>query len=203
MVEVTQILAEIDRGDPKAAEKLLPLVYDELRRLAAQKLAQEAPGQTLQATALVHEAYVRLVSSPPGHLLSGGDKGESQWNSRGHFFAAAAEAMRRILINQARDKKRLKRGGGYKRVDLDQLAVADNAGDDELIALDDALERLTLVSKPCAELIKLRFFAGLTQSEAALALGLPQRTAARYWAYARAWLYEALREQDASAAQGK
>jgi RNA polymerase sigma factor (TIGR02999 family) len=196
MVQVTQILAEIDRGDPKAAEKLLPLVYEELRRLAAQKLAQEAPGQTLQATALVHEAYVRLVQSPQSLASQGGDKGEPQWNSRGHFFAAAAEAMRRILINQARDKKRLKRGGAWKRVNLDHLAVADNADDDDLIALDDALERLTLVNKPCAELIKLRFFAGLTQSEAAAALGLPQRTAARQWAYARAWLYEALRQQD-------
>jgi RNA polymerase sigma factor (TIGR02999 family) len=198
MVQVTQILAEIDRGDPKAAEKLLPLVYEELRRLAAQKLAQEAPGQTLQATALVHEAYVRLVSA-----AHGGDKEEPQWNSRGHFFAAAAEAMRRILINQARDKKRVKRGGGRKRVNLDHLTVADNADDDDLIALDDALERLTLVNKPCAELIKLRFFAGLTQSEAAAALGLPQRTAARYWAYARAWLYEALRQQDSPEVEEK
>jgi RNA polymerase sigma factor (TIGR02999 family) len=203
MVQVTQILAEIDRGDPKAAEKLLPLVYEELRRLAAQKLAQEAPGQTLQATALVHEAYVRLVSSSQSPSAHGGDKGEPQWNSRGHFFAAAAEAMRRILINQARDKKRLKRGGAWKRVNLDHLAVADNADDDDLIALDDALERLTLVNKPCAELIKLRFFAGLTQSEAAAALGLPQRTAARYWAYARAWLYEALRQQDSSEIEEK
>jgi RNA polymerase sigma factor (TIGR02999 family) len=159
-------------------------------------MAQEAPGQTLQATALVHEAYVRLVSSPQSLPSSAGDKGESQWNSRGHFFAAAAEAMRRILINQARDKQRLKRGGGWKRINLDQLAVADHADDDDLIALDDALERLTLVNKPCAELIKLRFFAGLTQSEAAAALGLPVRTAARHWAYARAWLYEALGRQD-------
>jgi RNA polymerase sigma factor (TIGR02999 family) len=203
MVEVTQILAKIDRGDPKAAEKLLPLVYEELRRLAAQKLAQEAPGQTLSATALVDEAYVRLVSSPPALPMRGGDQGEPQWNSRGHFFAAAAEAMRRILINQARDKKRLKRGGGWKRVHLNQLAVADHASDDELIALDDALERLTLVNKPCAELIKLRFFAGLTQSEAAAALSLPPRTAARYWAYARAWLYEALRQQDSSEVEKK
>jgi RNA polymerase sigma factor (TIGR02999 family) len=203
MVEVTQILAEIDRGDPQAAEKLLPLVYEELRRLAAQKLAQEAPGQTLQATALVHEAYLRLVSSTGPLSAPGGDKGEPQWNSRGHFFAAAAEAMRRILINQARDKKRLKRGGSSKRINLDHLAIADQASDDELIALNDALERLTLVNKPCAELIKLRFFAGLTQSEAAAALGLPQRTAARYWAYARAWLYEALRQQNSPVVEEK
>ena len=174
----------------------MPLVYDELRRLAAQKLMHEAPGQTLSATALVHEAYVRLVSSPQAPPPSEPDHGELQWNSRGHFFAAAAEAMRRILINQARDKKRLKRGGGWKRVNLDQLAVADNASDEELIALDDALEQLALINKPCAELVKLRFFAGLTQSEAAAALGLPTRTAARHWAYARAWLYEALRQDD-------
>ncbi len=193
MSDVTRILSAIEQGDPHAAEQLLPLVYDELRKLAAQRLAEEKPGQTLQATALVHEAYVRLVDVDQ----------RQQWNSRGHFFAAAAEAMRRILLNQARDKKRLKRGGCWKRVNLAHLAVVDNAGDDELIALDDALERLTLVNKPCAELIKLRFFAGLTQSEAAAALGLPQRTAARYWAYARPWLYEALRQQDSSESEEK
>src|SRR5437016_3573664 len=186
MSDVTRILSAIEQGDPRAAEKLLPLVYAELRKLAAQRMAEEKPGQTLQATALVHEAYVRLVDV----------NARQRWNSRGHFFAAAAEAMRRILMNQARDKKRQKRGGDWRRVNLDNLAVADNASDDELIALDDALERLTLVNKPCAELIKLRFFAGLTQSEAATALELPPRTAARHWAYARAWLYEALREQD-------
>ena len=188
MSDVTRILSAIEQGDPGAAEQLLPLVYDELRTLAAQRLAHEKSGQTLQATALVHEAYVRLVSADaPPH-----------WNSRGHFFAAAAEAMRRILLNQARDKKRQKRGGGWQRIDLDQLAVAENAGSDELIALDEALERLTLVNRPCAELIKLRFFAGLTQREAAAALQLPQRSAARYWAYGRAWLYEALQQQDSS-----
>lgn len=185
MSEFTSILSAIEQGDPGAAEQLLPLVYEELRKLAAQRLAQEKSGQTLQATALVHEAYLRLVDvDTPQH-----------WNSRGHFFAAAAEAMRRILLNQARDKKRQKRGGGRQRIDLEQLNVAENAGDDELIALDEALERLTLVNKRCAELIKLRFFAGLTQAEAAAALRLPVRTAARYWAYGRAWLYEALRDQ--------
>ena len=188
MSEVTRILSAIEEGDPAAAEQLLPLVYDELRKLAGQRMAVEKPGQTLQATALVHEAYVRLVGADDRRV----------WNSRGHFFAAAAEAMRRILLNRARDKKRHKRGGERQRVNLDCLDVAENAGDDELIALDEALERLTLVNKPCAELIKLRFFAGLTQTEAAAVLRLPQRTAARYWAYARAWLYEALRELNSS-----
>jgi RNA polymerase sigma factor (TIGR02999 family) len=161
------------------------LVYDELRKLAAQRLAQETPGQTLQATALVHEAYLRLLAdeqrgSPPG------------WESRGHFFAAAAEAMRRILVDRAREKKCLKRGGGWRRVELDRLATVDNAGEEDLLALDEVLGRLAQENKPCAELVKLRFFAGLTQKEAAAALGLPRRTANRYWAYARAWLYEAL-----------
>jgi RNA polymerase sigma factor (TIGR02999 family) len=182
MTEVTQILNAIADGDPSAAGQLLPLVYDELRQLAAQKLAHEKPGQTLSATALVHEAYLRLVG--PGE--------ESQWNSRGHFFAAAAEAMRRILINRARDKMRHKRGGGWKRLDLDQVTVADRADDEELLALDDCLERLAQEDSACAELVKLRFFAGLTQEEAAAALGLARRTADRTWAYARAWLYDAL-----------
>jgi RNA polymerase sigma factor (TIGR02999 family) len=183
MTEVTRILSAIEQGDPNAAEQLLPLVYDELRRLAAQKLAQEKPGQTLQATALVHEAYLRLV----------GADNEQRWDSRGHFFAAAAEAMRRILINHARDKGRQKRGGGRQRVDLDHLAVADKASDDEVLALDEALQRLELHNKPCAELIKLRFFAGLTMEDAAAALGVAPRTAHRYWVFARAWLYDALR----------
>ena len=186
MSDVTRILSAIEQGDPRAAEQLLPLVYDELRKLAAQKLAQEKPGQTLQATALVHEAYLRLVDQ---------DKVQ-HWNSRGHFFAAAAEAMRRLLLNQARDKKRLKRGGGRRRVALDHLAVADDAGDEDLISLDEALERLAQENKALAELVKLRFFAGLTLEEAAAALGLPRRTADRYWAYARAWLYQALSQQD-------
>jgi RNA polymerase sigma factor (TIGR02999 family) len=184
MDDVTRILSAIEQGDAHAAGQLLPLIYEELRRLAAQRLAQEKPGQTLQATALVHEAYLRLVAG-----------GEVQvWNSRGHFFAAAAEAMRRIFLNRARDKKRQKRGGGWKRQDLDALDVADHASDEQLVALDEAMERLGQEMPACAELVKLRFFAGLTQAEAAQALGLAKRTADRHWAYARAWLYEALRE---------
>jgi RNA polymerase sigma factor (TIGR02999 family) len=183
MSEVTRILSAIGQGDPHAVEQLLPLVYDELRQLAAQKLAQERPGQTLQATALVHEAYLRLV----------GDV-ELRWDSRGHFFAAAAEAMRRILINRARDKGRFKRGGGWQRVDLERLAAVDEASDDQVLALDEALQRLEQQNKPCAELVKLRFFTGLTMEEAAAALGIAPRTAHRYWAFARAWLYDALRQ---------
>jgi RNA polymerase sigma factor (TIGR02999 family) len=186
MSEVTRILSAIEQGDPQASSQLLPLVYEELRQVAAEKLAQEKPGQTLSATALVHEAYLRLV----------GPDEESHWNSRGHFCAAAAEAMRRILINRARDKMRLKRGGGWKRIDLDQLTVADQADDEELIALDDCLERLAQEDPTSAELVKLRFFAGLTHEEAAAALDLPRRTADRTWAYARAWLCDALSQQE-------
>jgi len=182
MSEVTHILSAIERGDPQGAEKLLPLVYDELRKLAAQKLAHEKPGQTLQATALVHEAYLRLVDV---------DKVQ-HWDSRGHFFAAAAEAMRRILVNRAHEKRCLKRGGGWKRIDLDGLAVVEDASDEDLIAIDEALGRLAQESPPCAELVKLRFFAGLTVDEAAVTLGLARRTADRYWAYARARLCELL-----------
>jgi RNA polymerase sigma factor (TIGR02999 family) len=182
MAEVTQILNTIEQGDDHAAEQLLPLVYDELRKLAARKLAQEKPGQTLQATALVHEAYLRLVDV---------DKVQ-HWQSRGHFFAAAAEAMRRILVNRAQEKRCLKRGGDRKRVDLDGLAVATDASAEDLIAIDDALERLAEESQPCAELVKLRFFAGLTLDEAATFLGLARRTADRYWAYAKARLFEML-----------
>ncbi|MCI0460946.1 MAG: ECF-type sigma factor [Gemmataceae bacterium] len=188
MSEVTHILAAIEQGEPHAAEQLLPLVYDELRQLAAQKLAHEKPGQTLQATALVHEAYLRLV-----------DVDQAQhWNSRGHFFAAAAEAMRRILINRARDKGRQKRGGGWQRVDLDRLASADSAAEDDLLALDEALQRLEGQNQPCADLVKLRFFTGLTMEEAAAALGIAPRTAHRYWVFARAWLFDALGTDDAS-----
>jgi RNA polymerase sigma factor (TIGR02999 family) len=183
--DVTGILDAIEGGDPHAAEQLLPLVYDELRNLAAAKLAREKPGQTLQPTALVHEAYLRLVDGAKAN----------QWNSRGHFFAAAAEAMRRILINRARGRKRLKRGGRLKRLDLHRLVVADQANDDELLAVDDALETLAREHPRCAELVKLRFYAGLTLEEAATVLGVTRRTADRYWAFARAWLYDTLRAE--------
>src|SRR5262249_42850056 len=186
MNDVTRILSAIERGDSGAAAKLLPLVYDELRKLAAQKLAQEKPGQTLQATALVHEAYLRLVDA----------QGAGAWNSRGHFFAAAAEAMRRILVNRARDKRRPKRGGDRERVELEDVAIADEAGGPDILALDEALEGLAREEPACAELVKLRFFAGLTQEEAARALGVTRRTANRYWAFARAWLRQALGEAD-------
>jgi RNA polymerase sigma factor (TIGR02999 family) len=185
MSEVTNLLAAVERGDPHAAEQLLPLVYDELRKLAAQRLASEKPGQTLQATALVHEAYVRLVGKDADH----------PWNGRGHFFAAAAEAMRRILINRARDKGRQKRGGSRRRVDLDRLLVADQASDDDLVALDDALQALARRNGPCAEFVQLRFFTGLTLDEAAAAMDISRRTANRYWAFARAWLFDALRPE--------
>jgi RNA polymerase sigma factor (TIGR02999 family) len=185
MGEVTSILPAIEQGDQAAAEQLLPLVYDELRKLAGEKMASERPGQTLQATALVHEAYLRLVDGAKARC----------WNSRSHFFAAAAEAMRRILINGARDKQRQKRGGGWQRVDLDGFIVADQAADDDLIAIDDALQALARKNGPCAELVKLRFFTGLTLDEAAAAMGIARRTASRYWAFARAWLYDALRPQ--------
>ena len=183
MSDLTQILSAIEQGDPHAAEQLLPLVYVELRQLAAQKMAQERPGQTLQPTALVHEAYLRLVASAAP---------QAPWNSRSHFFAAAAEAMRRILVNRARDKGRLKRGGGRQRVDLDSLSDPATAADEDLLDLDDALERLASDYPECAELVKLRFFAGLNLSDAAAALGLARRTADRQWAFARAWLFDAL-----------
>jgi RNA polymerase sigma factor (TIGR02999 family) len=187
MTDVTHILSDIEQGDPSAAEQLLPLVYDELRKLAALRLAQEKPGQTLQATALVHEAYVRLVDSDTIR----------RWESRGHFFAAAAEAMRRILVNRARDKRRLKRGGGLERVDLDLAEISLAAPGDDLLALDLALEKLGREDPACAALVKLRFFAGLTQEESAGALGIARRTADRHWAYAKAWLYQELRRCDA------
>jgi RNA polymerase sigma factor (TIGR02999 family) len=186
MSEVTHILSQIESGDPQAAEQLLPVVYDELRKLAAQKLSQEQPGQTLQATALVHEAYLRLV----GPVVPG-----RQWEGRGHFFAAAAEAMRRILINRARDKGRQKRGGDLRRVDLDAIEIALDTPAEDLLALDEALQQLAATDKLCANLVQLRFFAGLTLGEAALALGMPRRTADRHWAYARAWLFDRLKGQ--------
>jgi RNA polymerase sigma factor (TIGR02999 family) len=179
-------LNAVDQGDLHAAEELLPLVYDELRKLAAVRLTHEKPGQTLQATALVHEAYLKLVDA----------KKVRQWNSRGHFFAAAAEAMRRILINRARDKNRLKRGGDFRRIDLDHAECALDMHDDELLALDDALERLAQEQPTCAALVKLRFFAGLRLAEAAEALTISTSTADRYWAYARAWLFAAMRADD-------
>jgi RNA polymerase sigma factor (TIGR02999 family) len=165
-------------GGPKTARDLLPLVYDELRRLAAQRLAREVPGQTLQATALVHEAYLRLIGGDP----------ERPWDGRGHFFAAAAEAMRRILVENARRRHQFKRGGDRTRVDLDKAEPAAPETDDELLALDDALERLAKIEPIKSELVHLRVFAGLTNAQAAEILGLSIATADRYWAYARAWL---------------
>jgi RNA polymerase sigma factor (TIGR02999 family) len=187
MSDVTRILSAIEQGDPSAAEQLLPLVYDELRKLAAQRLAQEKPGQTLQATALVHEAYLRLVDVEKAQ----------HWNSRGHFFAAAAEAMRRILVGAARRKHALKRGGQAQRVDLEAIELEDRPADDKLLAMEDALVRLTNKDLVKAELVKLRYFAGLTNQEAAAMLGISTATAERYWAYARAWL-----QQEITAAMG-
>ena len=186
MNEVTRVLSAIEGGDPHAAEQLLPLVYQELRKLAAQKLAQEEPGQTLEATALVHEAYLRLVDTEK----------VQHWDSRGHFFAAAAEAMRRILLDRARGKKRLKRGGGRRRIDLDQVKLALDTSDEQLIAVDEALALLEVEDPGAAQLVHLRFFAGLTLKDAAASLGLARRTAERQWAYARAWLYARLRQMD-------
>jgi RNA polymerase sigma factor (TIGR02999 family) len=181
--EVTRVLDALGRGEGYAARDLLPLVYDELRRLAALRLAREGPGQTLQPTALVHEAYLRLVGSGPGQ----------PWDARGHFFAAAAEAMRRIILDRARDRQRLKRGGSRRResLDLDGL-VADDAPPDDVIDLDEALGRLARVDARCVELAKLRLFAGLTLDEAAEAMGIARRTAERDWAFARAWLFRQL-----------
>ena len=178
MNDVTRILSAIEHGDPKAAEQLLPLVYDELRKLAEHRLAHEKPGQTLQATALVHEAYLRLVDARQGE----------HWNSRGHFFAAAAEAMRRILVEHARRKHRLKHGGGRARVVLDPALIAAPAASEDLLALDEALNKLAEHDPPVAELVKLRYFAGLTNRQAAAALGIAPRTADLHWSYARAWL---------------
>jgi RNA polymerase sigma factor (TIGR02999 family) len=183
MNEVTRILSGIEAGDPHAAAQLLPLVYDELRKLAAQKLAQEKPGQTLEATALVHEAYVRLVDT---------DK-VPQWNSRGHFFAAAAEAMRRILVEQARRKGRGKHGGGRQRVELNDLELAVELPIADLLPLDEALAALAQRDAQTAQLVQLHCFAGLSIEQAAQALGLSARTAYRDWAFARAWLYRTLR----------
>ncbi len=222
MSDVTRILSQIDAGDPDAAEQLLPLVYDELRKLAAARLAHEKPGQTLQATALVHEAYLRLVGSA-GEQRSevGGQRSEvisptfdlrpptsgtpaprpqpltpPAFNSRGHFFGAAAEAMRRILIEQARGKARLKRGGDLARVDLDNVEIAVDAPGLDVLELDDALTRLATKHPEKAELVKLRYFAGLTGDQAAAALGISSATADRYWTYARAWLVRELAPEE-------
>ncbi|UCC98408.1 MAG: sigma-70 family RNA polymerase sigma factor [Phycisphaerales bacterium] len=183
MSDVTRILNAIEQGDARAADELLPLVYQELRRLAARKMSQEPPGQTLQATALVHEAYLRLVGSQ-----------DRNWSGRTHFFTAAAEAMRRILIDNARRKQRLKRGGGRQKVGLTDVELAIEPPLDDLIALDEALIKLAKIDKVKADLVKLRYFAGLTLEQAAGVLGLPERTAKRYWAHARAWLYRQVTE---------
>ena len=177
MSDVTRILSKIESGDPSAAEQLLPLVYEELRKLAAAKLVQEKPGQTLQATGLVHEAYIRLVDDQQNQL----------WNSRGHFFGAAAEAMRRILVDRARCKKRPKHGGDRHRIDLEHFELSDDRAD-ELLALHAALEKLEAESPPKAQLVKLRYFAGLSHQESAESLGISRATADRYWSYAKAFL---------------
>jgi len=179
MPEVTQILTALERGEGQAAEELLPLVYEELRRLAAWHLANEQPGQTLQATALVHEAWLRLVG-----------KEDPQWNGRRHFFGAAAEAMRRILVENARRKKRLKRGGNLVRVDVEEVDLPSPMPDDDLLALDAALDRLAEVDPRAAELVKLCFFVGLTQEQAGKELGISLATAERLWSFARAWLFQ-------------
>lgn len=186
MNELTRILSAIERGDPQAAEQLLPLVYDELRRLAAQRLSREKPGQTLQATALVHDAYLRLV----------GPEGAQHWEGRGHFFAAAAEAMRRILVDNARRKRRPKHGGDRDRVPLDSIALPVEDRFHDLLSLNEALDALARVEPVKAELVKLRYFAGLSVEEAAACLGIAPITAKRYWAVARAWLYAALSDDE-------
>jgi RNA polymerase sigma factor (TIGR02999 family) len=183
MSDVTRILNAIERGDAKATDELLPVVYEELRLLAAQKLAQERPGQTLQPTALVHEAYLRLVIA------------ETQdWSNRGHFFAAAAEAMRRILVERAHKKQRIKRGGAHQRVYIEEDALADEEQPEILLVLDEALDRFAREDPVRAELVKLRYFAGLTLPEAAKALNISKATADRYWSYARAWLFHEINQ---------
>jgi RNA polymerase sigma factor (TIGR02999 family) len=178
MSDVTQLLNAIEQGDPKVAGELLPLVYDELRKLAACRMANEAPGQTLQPTALVHEAWLRLGGAP-----------DQAWDSRAHFFGAAAEAMRRILIENARRKKALRHGAGRAQVDLQGLEIAAPVPDDQMLAIDEALDKLAALDKEKAELVKLRFFVGMTIEQAAAVLGISEATAKRWWIYARAWLY--------------
>jgi RNA polymerase sigma factor (TIGR02999 family) len=187
MNDITRILSDIEHGDPKAAEQLLPLVYQELRQLAAHKLAQEKPGQTLQATAVVHEAYLRLVGN-----------GVGTWDNRRHFYAAAGEAMRRILVEQVRRKRRVRHGGGKQRVDLDEACSVVQPPSDDLLALDEALTRLAALNPLRAEVVKLRFFAGLTMPEVAQALGISLPTAERYWTSARTWLFAELQHRSHS-----
>ena len=185
MSDVTVILNRVEQGDPRAAEELLPLIYDELRRLAAHKMANEAAGHTLQPTALVHEAYLRLVGNH-----------DHKWNGRGHFFGAAAEAMRRILIDNARRKQAARHGGGRARLDINEIEISSTPKDDELLAVSDALEKLATRDKQKAELVKLRYFVGLTTEEAAEVLGISVPTADRWWNFSRAWLFEEIeREQ--------
>jgi RNA polymerase sigma factor (TIGR02999 family) len=194
MKEVTRILTAIDRGEPHAAEQLLPLVYDELRRLAAAKMAEEKPGQTLEPTGLVHEAYLRLVASGDASAPR-----EQNWKSRGHFFAAAAEAMRRILVENARRKKALRRGGGRQRLDVDLAEPAAPRLSDDLLALDEALKTFAEKDHQKAELVKLRYFGGLTMEQTAETLGISLATANRWWNYARAWLHQEISDPEKSA----
>ncbi len=182
--DVTRILKAIEQGDPQAADELLPVVYEELRKLAASRMANEAAGQTLQPTALVHEAWLRLVG-----------KDTPKFANRAHFFAAAAEAMRRILIDNARRKRALRRGGGQQRVDLEKVDIASPSEDDQLLGVNEALDKLAAQSKSEADLVKLRYFVGMTMDEAAEALGISARTADNYWAHARAWLFHELKAQ--------
>jgi RNA polymerase sigma factor (TIGR02999 family) len=188
MSDVSHILSAIEQGDPRASEQLLPLVYDELRKLAAQRLTQEQPGQTLQATALVHEAYLRLVDVDQAQL----------WNSRGHFFAAAAEAMRRILIDNARWKRRPKHGGDRQRVELDEACSLADDGAEQVLLVSDALDKLAQESPDKAAFVKLRFFAGLSAQEAAETMGISRATGDRYWSYAKVFIYCALEDRDKS-----
>jgi RNA polymerase sigma factor (TIGR02999 family) len=184
MPDVTQLLSAIDAGDPRAGEQLLPLVYEELRKLAAAKMAQEMPGQTLQATALVHEAWLRL----------GGMETPQAWNGRGHFFGAAAEAMRRILVDRARKKGRIRHGGALQRVDLEHVTIATEDSDDTVLAIHEALEKLALESPQKAEIVKLRYFTGMENQEVARALGISLTSVERSWAYARSWLHRELKK---------
>ena len=183
--DITQVLAAISSGEPNASEELLPLVYDELRRVAAAQLGRERPGHTLQATALVHEAYLRLIGNDA-----------TSWDNRRHFFAAASEAMRRILVERARRQRRLRHGGAHRRVEFDADEIPVEVPSVNLMALDEALDRLAAEDPPKAELVKLRFFAGLSEQEAADVLGISRATAARHWAYARAWLFDSLRDEE-------